>query len=118
MTRFVILAHDWPVPHWDFLVEAGGALRAWRLLAEPAVDADVSAEPNGDHRLAYLDYEGPVSGGRGAVSRWDAGTCAWLDDEADRVAIQLAGAKLAGRAILRRAGGTWVFRVSAGPAAE
>lgn len=115
MARFVILTHDWPAPHWDFLVEAGGVLRAWRLLAEPALDADTPAEPNGDHRLLYLDYEGPVSGGRGSVSRWDAGACVWLTAEPDYVIIQLAGAKLAGRATLRRAGAGWVFRVIAGP---
>jgi hypothetical protein len=27
-----------------------------------------------DHRLAYLDYEGPVSGDRGIVRRLDTGT--------------------------------------------
>ena len=78
MPRFVVLAHDWPSPHWDFLAESGGVLRAWRLLAEPAAGAEVPAEPNADHRLAYLDYEGPVSGGRGRVARWAAGTCEWL----------------------------------------
>jgi hypothetical protein len=71
--RFVILAHDWPTPHWDLLLEAGPVLKAWRLLAEPGA-GPVPAEPNFDHRIAYLEYEGPVSGGRGTVTRWDAGT--------------------------------------------
>jgi hypothetical protein len=74
MPRFVILAHDWPRPHFDLLLEAGPVLKAWRLLAEPVPDAWVPAEPNADHRLMYLDYEGPVSGGRGEVRRWLAGT--------------------------------------------
>ncbi len=112
MPRFVILTHDWPTPHWDFLVEAGAVLRAWRLFGEPRAGRDIPAEPNADHRLLYLDYEGPVSGGRGTVARWDAGSCAWLADGADRVAIELRGARVAGRAILRRDTGGWVFRVT------
>jgi hypothetical protein len=113
MPRFVILAHDWPAPHWDFLAEASGVLRAWRLLAEPVVGEDVAAESNSDHRLFYLDYEGPVSGDRGSVSRWDTGTCEWLADGADRVEIELRGGKLAGRAILYHASKGWVFRLTA-----
>ena len=113
MPRFVILAHDWPFPHWDFLAEADGVLRAWRLLAEPQTGADVAAEPNFDHRLFYLDYEGPLSGERGRVARWDAGECEWLADEPARVEIRLRGARLAGRAELCAAGGAWVFRVTA-----
>ncbi len=114
--RFVVLTHDWPAHHWDFLVEAQGALRAWRLLAEPFADVDIPVEPNFDHRLFYLDYEGPVSGGRGTVSRWDAGTCDWLLDAEDRVELALQGAKLKGHALFRREAGAWVFRFT-GPGA-
>jgi hypothetical protein len=74
MPRYVILTHDHPFPHWDFMLEAEGVLRTWRLLAEPAARQSVPAERLADHRLAYLDYEGPVSGGRGSVARWDHGT--------------------------------------------
>ncbi|MBY0514360.1 MAG: AAA family ATPase [Gemmataceae bacterium] len=100
MPRFVVLEHDWPARHWDFLLEAGEKLRAWRLLAEPAAGAAVPTEPNADHRLMYLDYDGPVSGGRGTVTRWDAGEFAWERDDAGSVAVQLHGAKLAGRAVI------------------
>jgi len=96
MPRYVILEHDWPTRHWDFLLEAGSVLRAWRLLAEPAPGCRVPAEPNADHRLFYLDYEGPVSGDRGNVSRWDAGTFDWLVDRSDCVEIELRGVKLSG----------------------
>jgi hypothetical protein len=96
MPRFVILEHDWPARHWDFLLEAGPVLRAWRLLAEPGPEVAVPAEPNADHRVLYLDYEGPVSGDRGRVSRWDAGTFEWVADEPDRVVVELRGARLAG----------------------
>ena len=113
MPRFVILTHDWPHPHWDFLAEAGGVLRAWRLLEEPVVGADIPAEPNFPHRLFYLDYEGPVSGGRGNVTRWDAGTCDWLTDEQDRAELDLCGVKLTGRARVERAGESSVFHLTA-----
>ena len=114
--RFVILTHDWPLPHWDFLAEADGVLRAWRLLAEPVADTDIPAEPNAPHRLFYLEHEGPVPGGRGTVSRWDSGTCEWLADEPDRAEIELRGTRIAGRAVVQRAGDAWVLRVTAAEA--
>src|SRR4051794_28972290 len=96
MPRFVILEHDWPTRHWDFLLEAGSVLRAWRFLVEPTPGCVVPAEANADHRLFYLDYEGPVSGDRGNVTRWDAGTFDWLSDRADCVEVELRGRKLTG----------------------
>ena len=71
--RFVILTHDYPALHWDLMLESGGVLRTWRLLEEPTPDSIIVAEPLSDHRLHYLDYEGPVSGDRGTVVRWDHG---------------------------------------------
>ncbi|HEV2971076.1 MAG TPA: DNA polymerase ligase N-terminal domain-containing protein [Pirellulales bacterium] len=59
--------------HWDLMLESGAALRTWALAAEPASDILIAAEQLPDHRLAYLDYEGPISGDRGTVIRWDAG---------------------------------------------
>lgn len=73
MPRYVLLAHDWPTPHFDLLLECGDVLKSWRLLAGPTPGVTVPAEPNADHRLAYLDYEGEVSGGRGTVRRVAAG---------------------------------------------
>lgn len=100
MPRFAILEHDWPTRHWDLFLEAGGVARAWRLLEEPRAATEVPAEPNGDHRLLYLDYEGPVSGGRGAVRRWDAGTFHWIADEPGRIEIELRGQNLACRVVI------------------
>lgn len=71
--RFVILTHDNPFLHWDLMLESEGVLRTWRLLAEPEPDVVIGAEPLPDHRLAYLDYEGPVSEERGTVEQWDRG---------------------------------------------
>jgi hypothetical protein len=74
MPRFVVLEHDHPELHWDLMLETGDVLRTWRLLRPPdTLGESIDAIAIGDHRKAYLDYEGPVSGGRGHVKRWDAG---------------------------------------------
>jgi DNA polymerase ligase (LigD)-like protein len=100
MPRFVILEHDWPSRHWDLFLESGQVLRAWRLLAEPAMGTIVPSEPNAVHRLLYLDYEGPVTGGRGRVLRWDAGIFEWIADLPERLEIELSGQRLRGRAVI------------------
>lgn len=97
MPRYVILEHDWPVPHWDVLLEAGAVLRAWRVAVEPRCGAALPAERNFDHRLMYLEYEGPISGNRGSVTRWDVGTFDWVEDGGDRVVVEVCGDRLQGR---------------------
>ena len=109
MPRFVILHHDHPFPHYDFMLEAGAALRTWRLLGEPVPDRPITAEALGEHRLAYLDYEGPVSGGRGRVVRWDAGTFVWVVNSADDVQVRLSGGRCHGPVRLLPTGSGWVW---------
>src|SRR5262245_30601307 len=108
MPRFVVLEHDHPALHWDFMLEAGPVLRTWRLSAPPARDRIVEAAASFDHRPAYLDYEGPVSGGRGRVRRWDGGDYELTDDTSDGIVVRLIGARLQGQWRLDRlAGGAW-----------
>ena len=64
MPRFVILEHDHPVLHWDLMLEAGDVLQTWRLANPPTPGCAIDATALPDHRLTYLDYEGPVSGNR------------------------------------------------------
>jgi DNA polymerase ligase (LigD)-like protein len=107
--RFVVLEHDWPVVHWDLLLECGPVLKAWRLLAEPGPGRAVPAEPNFDHRLLYLDYEGPLSGDRGRVRRWDAGT---YDGElGDEWEVRFAGRRLVVLARMTRTADGWEFQL-------
>lgn len=73
MPRFVILHHDWPFDHFDFMLEGDGRLMTWRLPNAPTAGETVVAERLPDHRIDYLNYEGPVSGGRGTVRCWDRG---------------------------------------------
>ena len=112
MPRFVILEHDHPFLHWDFMVECGEVLRSWRLDAKPQAGIAVLAEPLGDHRKVYLDYEGPVSGNRGQVKRWDAGTFDWEMDLPDRVAVRLQGQRCRATAILERTQEKWRFTLT------
>ena len=108
MPRFAILAHDHPTPHWDLFLEAGPVLRSWRILSPFPAAVPVAAEPIGDHRLLYLDYEGPVSGDRGTVTRVDAGTFTWAVDEPEHVAVRLTGTRFVGSLTIRKAGTGWV----------
>ncbi len=118
--RFVVLQHDAPRGrHWDFMLEEGGVLRTWALAEAPGGPGPVPAEALPGHRLVYLDYEGPVSGGRGDVTRWDEGTYRLEADREGEVAVRLEGRRLRGLAVLSRSGeeGTgWEFRFT--PAGE
>jgi hypothetical protein len=117
MQRFVLLLHycpnDRPRPtHCDLMFEAGESLATWVLATLPAdwhASLDdpqlksasnnvVDAERLPDHRLAYLDYEGPVSSGRGSVRRLDAGTYATASEPYEFV---IEGGILRGSILLR-----------------
>src|SRR5262245_20434688 len=112
MPRFVILDHDYPFPHLDFMIEWGERLRTWRLLGEPAPGRTLSAAAIGDHRKDYLDYTGPVSGGRGRVQRWDAGTFRLDAESADELRLTLSGDRVNGAVVIRRVDGdSWNWRV-------
>jgi hypothetical protein len=106
MPRYVILRHETPPGrgrplHWDFMLQAGDVLRTWALAEEPRAGSAIAAEPLADHRPHYLDYQGPVSGDRGTVTQWDAGTFQWLRDSAEEVVVSLNGRCLDGIASLR-----------------
>jgi hypothetical protein len=103
MPRYVVLEHDYPVLHWDFMLESGQVLRTWRLAAPPQLGKAVVATAISDHRLGYLDYEGPVSGNRGRVTRWDHGTFSWQKLESDHVAMRMSGGRVRGTIVLERA---------------
>ena len=100
MLRFVVLTHDHPDWHWDFMLERDGGLQTWRLVESPLTPGVVKAEPLSVHRLEYLEYEGPVSGGRGEVRRWDCGVYKPIEESQYLAVVQLLGEKLQGRAKL------------------
>jgi hypothetical protein len=111
MPRFVILEHDHPEPHWDFMLEVGMVLKTWRLARPPeATGEKVPALALGDHRVFYLDYEGPVSGNRGTVKRWDVGTYEIGAAQAgEEMRVLLDGKRVRGVAALASDSGGWSF---------
>ena len=79
--RFVILRHHFPdggqgefSDHFDLMLEQNSKLATWRIDAIPEPNQAVPGTKLADHRKAYLDYEGPVSGDRGTVDQVTAGT--------------------------------------------
>jgi hypothetical protein len=114
MPRFVLLFHECPpessVPsHWDLMLERHGVLMTWRLAELPPAWSRVE-QPNPlpketeappvrlpDHRLAYLDYEGPLSGNRGEVCRYDGGTYDVLKESGEQLVVNFAGEWVKGR---------------------
>lgn len=106
--RFVVLYHQLPPaqgrsPHWDLMFQQGDRLRTWSVVELPQPDGPAStAIMLPPHRLAYLDYEGPVSGDRGDVRRIDRGMLQWLTDTPRRVVIRIRGEQLQGQLTLQR----------------
>jgi hypothetical protein len=111
MPRFVILIHDHPVLHWDFLLEDGDRCRAWRLTLDPGESINqIPALELPDHRSLYLNYEGPVSGGRGTVTRWDFGAFNWQVNEPDLCEVLMTGNHWRGRVQMQRVDeSTWTY---------
>ena len=105
--RWVLLWHECPPDyrggsHWDLMLEREGVaderrLATWALSELPAgwpdaadgAPTEVEAVALADHRAAYLDYEGPISGDRGAVTRVASGELVWREQAERRVVVDL-----------------------------
>lgn len=98
----VLLRHDLPdgSHHFDWLLDLAGddssPLTTFRLpepLHELAPGAELSAVRIADHRRAYLDFEGPVSGDRGRVRQAARGVIRSMNRRPQRwdLAIEWAG---------------------------
>ena len=113
MQRFAVLEHDSPRGlHWDLLLETGATLRTWALAAPPDHPGPITADELPDHRPVYLDYEGPVSGNRGSVRRWDHGTYEVQEQSDVRWVVKLLGGKLNGLVTIEKVAdqpGKWEF---------
>lgn len=111
-SRFVILHHEvHGGEHWDLMLERNGVLLTWQLDHEPPTPSDLPMQATrlNDHRLAYLDYEGPVSRDRGHVRRVDAGTVTFEELTDSRVVFTLDGNRLSGTFTLRATADAWLF---------
>jgi len=107
MPRFVVLFHEMPdgstrPSHWDLMLEDGATLRTWALESQPSSKAAVWANPLAPHRREYLTFEGPISGDRGTVTRWDAGEYQIVDETETEMMIEFDGARMPRRLLLCR----------------
>jgi hypothetical protein len=107
-----------PGVHWDLLCEAGESLRAWGFRESPfgVLQQHVCALP--DHRLAYLAYEGPISGDRGLVRRVAEGTFNLLRESPTEWFVRLHGDTIAGDLQITRSAGdatSWTARLALQP---
>lgn len=59
-----------------------GTLQTWALTECPAPGATILADELPPHRIEYLEYEGPIAGGRGDVVRVFGGHYT-VDDRGD-----------------------------------
>ena len=107
--EFVILRHTEPSGvHYDLMLRDRDALATWRLDANPAemiVGEIARATTLPRHRLAYLDYEGPVRGDRGSVDRVDRGTFEGRSSGGGGYDVELAGDVIRGAFELTGVGG-------------
>lgn len=106
MSRFVILTHNHPFLHWDLMLEDAGVLRTWRLLSSPdsagsITGEKITAHQLPDHRLFYLDYEGPISNNRGIVKRFDAGEYRYLKKNERLLILSFDGGCLRGEYLIK-----------------
>lgn len=105
--RFVVLRHEPGEAgprelHWDLMLEFGDSLRVWSLNREPRVGEEIIADELARHRSDYLDYEGPVSQGRGTVRQFDRGSFEVVRDSPEQLSVNLDGELLRGHLQLTR----------------
>lgn len=100
--RYVVLLHRWAEgqsrrggDHYDWMFETEGGLWTWATDDSLSSDrpAMIAATRLPDHRTEYLDYEGPVSGNRGTVSRVEAGRFRRQPSDPDRFEFVVSGGR-------------------------
>lgn len=71
MNDFVVQEHktSFHSVHWDLMVRCGEILLTWQFMVPPEKwsDSEIECKKIHDHRLKYLNYEGPISDDRGYV---------------------------------------------------
>ena len=73
-SRYAVLHHELDNScHYDWMFEVNGTLETWSTESLFQGSEVLDAVKIFDHRIAYLDYEGPVSNRRGVVTRIEQG---------------------------------------------
>lgn len=107
MLKFVLLRHEMPpetgrASHFDLMLQVGEVLATWEIPAVPQAGKTYLVGRLPDHRLHYLEYEGPISGGRGEVSKMDAGELVWREQLPESLVAEVRGKILSGTLELTR----------------
>jgi len=99
---YVIQEHHAKRVHWDLRFEIENTLKSWVL---PKIPSQKEGEKRlaisvDDHPIEYALFEGeiPVGNyGAGQVAIWDKGTFEILENEANKLVVDIKGDKLQGR---------------------
>ncbi len=99
---FVIHKHDATRLHYDFRLEIDGTLKSWAIPKIPPTEKGVKrlAVFTEDHPLGYAAFEGTIPEGQygaGKVEIWDKGTFLLIENENDKIVVNLNGNRLKGR---------------------
>jgi hypothetical protein len=108
MPEFVILHHEIPAldsgrqDHWDLMLEENEKLLCWAIPVMPGPGVRSTAIQLEDHRPIYLRYQGPISGGRGRVTRVLNGQLEWIEKSDNRFHAKLITAGQLWHVLLER----------------
>lgn len=110
----VILRHDTPDGGWHFdwmILLESGRLMTFRIVERPdEAGGEFEATRLADHRAAYLEYEGELTGGRGRVTRVARGEVRLVEANDERVVVEgeYGGRRMRWTGTTAR-GDLWVF---------
>ncbi|HNR43544.1 MAG TPA: DNA polymerase ligase N-terminal domain-containing protein [Methanofastidiosum sp.] len=99
---YVMHKHDATRLHYDFRLEIDGVLKSWAIPKTPPNIKGVKrlAVYTEDHPLDYANFEGTIPEGNygaGKVEIWDKGTFTLIENEKDKIVINLNGNRLNGK---------------------
>jgi hypothetical protein len=114
--RFAVLHHTGWVgrsDHFDLLLQLRDAtdhearvLKAFATVADTFPESGLALQPLEDHRKLYLNFEGPLSMGRGSVIRVDSGSLEWVQPwtaTSTELHVIVSGTRFCGRFCIRSA---------------
>ncbi len=86
--------------HFDLMLEKNGLLATFELFQLPIPGERFPVRRLAEHRIDYLDYEGPISGDRGHVTQWTAGHYLTPVESDNKWIVELHSPRLSARIVL------------------
>ena len=107
--RFSIAKHEMPAnssrhSHFDLFLESEGTLMTWELTSLLTSQNNQVVRRLANHRLVYLDFQGPLSDDRGTVKLVDTGSLEWVTLESERLIGRINGQTTDGKLTLTSEG--------------